>query len=263
MAKGIDNMSDASPRSPSQVKMQPSAPPVEQQPLFGDNCVTFLLNGIDQISVDRSCIASNSPILQTIITDTRPNSNGSFRIDNRTMEARDFEAVLKFFENKFIKFQDLDDTLRKFEIAKEYACYHLIVRCVRDIDSRLSTSNVIKVFRSVRYYVSAETPDKKPSNTGSSQQKTMEQALAELVYNVLQFIDMNADVVLQRDEIIDARLSFTEIEMIVRRDGLQTTESVLYNLLAKWSRIEAERRNFDLTAENKRRVLGALCYVPR
>lgn len=265
MAKGIDvttDSSNASPRSISQVTIQPSAPPAEQQPLISANTVTFLLNGIDQLSIDRSCIASNSHVLETLITDTRPTADGAYRIDSSAINVQDFEAILKFFESKFIKFQDLDDTLRKLDIAKQYACYHLVLRCIRDIDSRLNASNIIKVFRAIRYYASTETPEKKKHQT-SNQKKTLEQALAELVYNVLQFIDMNADVVLQRDEIIDARLNFTEIEMIVRRDGLQTSEGVLYNLLAKWSRIECERRNLDLTAENKRRVLGPLCYVPR
>lgn len=253
MALGIDDTEPLKPSSNREI-VTPTAPHLpsdsNNEPI---DYVTFLINGTDTIIANRNAILANSIELARIVNETRP-SNGCYPIAG--ISANDFEALVKFCENKFIKIDDIDDGLRKLEAAKRFLCPTLVRRCVRDVDLKLTASNVIRVFRLVRYYVVSATPSKKPID-----KKTPDECLESLLYNVFQYIDMNADLVLQRDEFLD--LSFSEIEMILRRDHLMTSEVVLFNLIANWSRVECQRRNLDLTSDNRRRVLGSLCYVPR
>lgn len=258
MAKEIDDP-DAPPRrsAAKQPLITPSAPP--QHPTDhqqAGNTVTFLLNTTEQISGDRTAICSASHELSRIINETTP-VNGCYRLGD--VNAIELEAIVKFFETNFIKFNDLDDALQKLEFAKRYLCPSLVRRCVKEVDARLTAANVIKVYRTIRFHVVSTTPSK----VVAIEKRTPEECLEALLYNVFQFIDMNASVVLQRDEILDAKLNFTEIEMILRRDALMTTETDIFNLIANWSRVECQNRNLDLTTENRRRVLGPLSYVPR
>lgn len=256
MAKEIDDP-DAPPRRSAlkQPLITPSAPPQQSDPQQAGNTITFLLNTTEQISGDRTAICSASHELSRIINETTP-VNGCYRLGD--VSSVELEAIIRFFETTFIKFNDLDDALQKLEFAKRYLCPGLVRRCVKEVDSRLTTANVIKVYRTIRFHAVSGTPSKVVI-----EKRTPEECLEALLYNVFQFIDMNASVVLQRDEILDAKLNFTEIEMILRRDALMTTETDIFNLIANWSRVECQNRNLDLTTENRRRVLGPLSYVPR
>lgn len=256
MALGID-IESSKPTNPTLIT--PTAPQLPPPPLPPSNeyssmdYITFLVNRTDTIIADKNAILSSSTDLSRIVSETTP-VNGYYSITG--INAPDFEGIVKFIETKFIKFDDIDDALRKLEGAKRFHCSTLVRKCVAEIDQRLTTANVLKVFRLARYYVVSATPSKKPIDS-----KTPEECLESLLYNVFQFIDMEADIVLQRDEILE--LSFSEIELILRRDCLMTTEVVLFNLIANWSRVECQRRQLDLTSETRRRVLGSLCYVPR
>lgn len=268
MAKGIEEPTDSPKKnrttipiaiSPThQLPITPTAPPLhgELHSLVPADAVSFIVNGFEIVIGDRNATIASSSELARIIAETTP-VNGSYRL-TETIDVNEFETILKFFETKFIKFQDVDDALRKLEFAKRFLCGTLVRRCVKEIDALLNVTNVIKVFRSIRFHVVTATPKKTPI-----EKKTPEECLESLLYNVLQFIDMNADVVLQRDEIIDSKLNFTEMELILRRDTLMTSEVVIYNLLGKWSRHECENRHLELTSDNRRRMLGPLSYAPR
>lgn len=126
--------------------------------------------------------------------------------------------------------------------------------CVEDIDMALSTANIFKVFQTVRFL--AELKDKpivKP--------ETQKDYLDALLYNVMQFIDMNAEEVLKKGDI--GCLSYVEVEMIVKRNHIMTSEVGVYNFLSEWSRLKCNEKLWDLTFENRRKVLGSLCFAPR
>lgn len=241
--------------SHSQYQQQP--PPSAPTLPTIDNVVSFLINDVETVSGESKHIIENSKELERIILETHPVA-GSYRISEKSVSAAEFESIIRFFESNIIKFQSLDDALRKMEFGKRFVCPKLVQRCVKDIDSRLTYANVITVYRTIRYHVAPATPAKKPMD-----KRTPDECLEALLYNVLQFIDMNADVVLQGEEILDANLTFAELEMILRRDTLITSEVVIYNLLAHWSRKECEKRHLDVTADNRRRVLGPLSYLLR
>lgn len=129
-----------------------------------------------------------------------------------------------------------------------------IRKCVEEIDLNLSTSNIFKVLQAIRFL--AEHTDKpivKP--------EMQKDYLDALLYNVLQYIDMNADEVLKKGDI--GCLSYVEVEMIVKRNHIMTSEVGVYNFLSEWSRLKCNEKMWDLTFENRRKVLGSLCFAPR
>ncbi|XP_036337245.1 uncharacterized protein LOC118747319 [Rhagoletis pomonella] len=107
--------------------------------------------------------------------------------------------------------------------------------------------------------------DNANANTESSTHPspfTAEEFGMALLNNALQLIDMHAQLVLTKQQINELR--FEELEMIAKREALQlSSELVLFNCLADWSVAECQRKKLDGTAENRRRVLGPLCYAPR
>lgn len=169
-------------------------------------------------------------------------------------------------ETKFIKFRNAKHALGILEIATRFDCPTLVILCVKELDSILTVSNVVEVFRSLWYYNSITVP-KQPMKIHRKKDKpqplvTSEEFIAALLNNCMQLIDMEADTVLKSPELLDLR--FEELETIVKRDALQiSSELVLFDLLAKWSFKESEKKGLESNAENRRRVLGALCYAPR
>lgn len=272
MAKGIPpNVDDRAESSVHQhqpqsgnARISPSAPPFNPDDdhhqiisaQLSPNAVSFLVNATEAVAGNRMAIISSSTELGRIITDTQP-INGHYRL-HELVDRDDFEAIIMFFETKYLKLNDMPDALRKLEFAKRYGCGSLLRHCIQEVDNLLTPANVISVFQAVRSFVVTVELFKEHLD-----QLTLDQCMQALLYNVLQFIDQNADVVLQRDEIFDAYLNFNEIECILGRDTLMTTEMVIFNCLGRWSRGQCISRKLDITAENRRRVLGPLSYLPR
>lgn len=270
MAKGIlpnaDDRGDSVQQTQPQptARITPSAPPYladdeHQQVIVAQlspNSVSFLVNATATVAGNRMAIISSSTELGRIIQETQP-INGHYRL-HELVDRDDFEAIIMFFETQYLKLSDMPDALRKLEFAKRYGCASLLRHCIREVDNLLTPSNVISVFQTVRSFVVRVELFREPLD-----QLTMDECMQALLYNVLQFIDQNADVVLQRDEIFDAYLNFNEIECILSRDTLMTTEMVIFNCLGRWSRGQCISRKLDINAENRRRVLGSLSYLPR
>lgn len=129
-----------------------------------------------------------------------------------------------------------------------------IRKCVEEIDLNLTTANIFKVFQTIRFLAEfSSKPIVKP--------ETQKDYLDALLYNVLQFIDINADEVLKRGDI--GCLSYVEVEMIVKRHHIMSSEVGVYNFLSEWSRLKCNEKLWDLTFENRRKVLGSLCFAPR
>lgn len=270
MAKGIlpntedraDSVHQQQPKTSARIT--PSAPPYnpddEHRLVLSDqlspNSVSFLVNATETVAGNRVAIIKSSVELGRIITETQP-INGHYRL-HELVERDDFEAIVMFFETQYLKLNDMPDALRKLEFAKRYGCSALLRHCIREVDNLLTPATVISVFQTVRSFVIKLELFKEPLDQLSS-----DQCMQALLYNVLQFIDQNADVVLQRDEIFDAYLNFNEIECILSRDTLMTTEMVIFNCLGRWSRGQCISRKLEITAENRRRVLGSLSYLPR
>lgn len=126
--------------------------------------------------------------------------------------------------------------------------------------------NVIDIFQELRFYNFISPPkkpiEKKPKPNKPSPLITDEEYMAALLNNCLQLIDMEAKNVLTYPKMLDLR--FEELEIIVKRDALQmNSEMLLFDLLVNWSGKECEKKGLDVSSENRRRILGGLCYTPR
>lgn len=191
----------------------------------------------------------------------------------RDVDKDNFEIFVRYLETKFIKFHSATHMLQMLEMASRFQCRQLEIHCVKELDLNLCVDHVLEVFRALWYYSSITPP--KAAGLAEQQKKkrrrkneqpetplTPEEYFAALLNNCLQLIDMHAEDVFAQEAMLALR--FEELEMIARREALQmSSETVLLDLLAKWSREECLRKNLELSAENRRRVLGALCYAPR
>ncbi|XP_019557653.2 uncharacterized protein LOC109426575 [Aedes albopictus] len=195
----------------------------------------------------------------------------------RDVDKDNFEIFVRYLETKFIKFHSPSHMLQMLELASRFKCRQLEIHCVKELDLNLTIDHVLEVFRALRYYNSVK-PVNAAAAVGGRQQKTKrrqkkkneqpegpvtpEEYFAALLNNCLQLVDMHAEDVLAQQAMLALR--FEELEMIARRDALQmSSEMVLLDVLANWSREECSRKNLELSDDNRRRVLGALCYAPR
>lgn len=232
---------------------QPTAPPFAD--IVNENSyVDFIILGNkENISVraDRITIINSDTELSRLVKANKLTINQT--------DPNNFEALIRFIETKFIRFcDDVKRTLNILELASTYQCHELEIACVKELDLKLNIENVIEIFKIMRYYSSKSVHDLK----STSKPTTYEEFLNSMYFNVLQFIDQHAEEILSQEGLLDLR--FEEFEVITKRERLQvSSETLIFNLLAEWSRKECERKRIDPTEENRRRVLGGLVYTPR
>lgn len=237
-----------------------ATPPSSTQPLLaGDSTVSFLVNGTDTLTANREHIRQHSSVLLDIVNGSTPTADGQHRLPE-IVDVALFGALLKFFDTRQVACDDIDDALRQLEYAKRYGCVRMVHECVQTADAWLTVANVIGVYKSLRFHVLHAQVEKSKLQLAAM---NADQSIEALMFNVLQFIDQNAEVVLQMDEIFDAALNFTDVDCILGRDTLMVSEVVIYNFLGRWSRTECQRRQWEITAENRRRILGPMIYIPR
>lgn len=203
------------------------------------------------VRADRlSILNSNTELSRLVRTE-------KFTINQSNVNPTNFEALIRFIETKFIRFtDDVKNTLNILELATTFQCHDLEIACVKEIDLKLTAENAIDVFKALRYY------NTKPVQTKHAPPSSAEEFLNALFYNTLQFIDQNASEILTQPEM--QTLRFEELEIIVKRDALQLpSETIIFDLLAKWSSKECERKMIEPSEENRKRVLGGLIYFPR
>lgn len=270
MALGIGpdeekSSSQAKARSTAATMMTPSAPPLDIPTDNDTNYVNFVvaLNNVNSepIPAKKTAIDASEGLRRIINQNVNCDERGHYVIQG--VDEIEFRQLIEYLEKKKLSFKDQNHRLQIFSVAKTYNCPELMIYCLREVDANLDVSNVIEVYRTLWFYGSL-TSQKNPFDRKAKGKKvyTPEEYLAFLVFNVLQFINMNAEHVLLSDEI--GELGFKELENIVKQDDLLLrSDMVLINAITKWCREECRRKNIELTHENERRVLGELCYAPR
>lgn len=246
----------------------PSAPPLESMNAVDLAEVQFVV-ALNETTNSQPITAQTTSInasenLRRIINERKNcDSTGHFIISDLT--ENEFRDLFEYLENKKLEFRDQNHRLQMYNVARNYKCVDMQIYCLREIDAHLDVSNVITVYRTLWFYsplTNKEPMDRKAKTNMKKANHTPEEYLDFLVFNVFQFINMNAETVLLSEEIDD--LNYNELENIVKQeDLLLRSEIVLINALARWSRAECRRRNIELTSENERRVLANLCHAPR
>lgn len=210
-------------------------------------------------------------IVRTGHSSERKRSN-RFRVSS--VDEQNFKTLVRFLNTKVIKYRDHLHLLKILELGNRFHCPDLIIHCVRELDLQFTCDTVIDVFRSLCYYSSVLTGCKSEVASNHEKRKmkyqftcnshlvTANEYMVALLNNSLQLIDMHAEFILTKDQIRDLR--YDELEMIVQRNSLQLhSEVVLFTCLADWSIEECKRMHFNASAENRRFVLGPLCYSTR
>ncbi|XP_065087946.1 BTB/POZ domain-containing protein 2 [Ochlerotatus camptorhynchus] len=265
---------------------RPTAPPLVQINQEGDDFsnpdiyVDFLILGNKEnysVRAEKKAVLDSNTQLAHMINGAVSSTtivDGKYVV--RDVDKDNFEIFIRYLETKFIKFHTASHMLQMLEIASRFQCRQLEIHCVKELDLNLTIDHVLEVFRALWYYNSitpvkaaaAEQQKKKRRSTSSRKNDkpetpvTPEEYFAALLNNCLQLIDMHTEDVFAQEVMFALR--FEELEMIAKRGALQmSSEMVLLDLLANWSREECLRKNLELSVENRRRVLGALCYAPR
>ncbi|XP_053664726.1 BTB/POZ domain-containing protein 2 [Anopheles marshallii] len=253
----------------------PTAPPMDS-PTNDGQYVDFLVLGNKEnflVRAERKAILDSNTGLAHMLSSG--GGGGDSKCVVRDVNRDNFETFVRYLETKFIKFNSPTHALEMLELATRFQCRQLEIYCVKDLDLNLHVDHVLEVYRALWFYNSI-APPKAPSkeekrrsrcpranksNTASGP-LTPEEYFAALLNNCLQLIDMYAEEVFSQEAMLALR--FPELEMIVKRDALQlSSETVLLDVLARWSLEDCKRKHIDPTAENRRRALGALCYAPR
>lgn len=166
--------------------------------------------------------------------------------------------------------------------------------CILYLDSKLDSSSVLEVYRHLRVYCdSTLSPPRTVQDDHSSSQQpsltlsaptvertfhrdhtttvtdgdsyllpTNSEAITDAVlycnalkHNCLQYIDLHTKEVLEQEELED--LDHEGLRLIALRETLTVPlESILFDALVRWCNCECKRRRLELSAENKRAVLG-------
>lgn len=152
------------------------------------------------------------------------------------------------------------------EICLTYSNLELLKKCISYIDFHINDSNVVKVYRFLRTYnnnINLPSPTKGSCcSSAKTHLTTADHYVAALQENCLQFIDKHSSLVFPKVEMIDLR--YDELNQIISRNTLELkSELILVELLATWSWSQCEKKKLEISDDNRRRCLGALCYSPR
>uniref|UniRef100_A0A182PL86 BACK domain-containing protein n=1 Tax=Anopheles epiroticus TaxID=199890 RepID=A0A182PL86_9DIPT len=277
MVQPFNNLSEANGGGPP-AGPRPTAPPMDPpSPANDGQYVDFLVLGNKEnylVRAERKAILDSNTGLAQMLS---AGGGGDSKHVVRDVDRNNFETFVRYLETKFIKFASATHTLEMLELATRYQCRQLEIYCVKELDLNLHVDHVLEVYRALWFYNSIAPPKVPPSGPKrrsrcprahkgaahtSTGPLTPEEYFAALLTNCLQLIDMHAEEVFGQEAMLTLR--FPELEMIVKRDALQlSSETVLLDLLARWSLEDCKRKHIDPTAENRRRALGALCYAPR
>lgn len=193
-----------------------------------------------------------------------------------------------------VQLQSVATALHTLYAAVKYQCGGLVKMCVLYLDSKLDSSSVLEVYRDLRMYCnstlspqitiqddhsSSQQPSLSPSATVMEHPfhrdhiptvtdgysyflPTNSEAITDallycnaLQHNCMQYIDLHTKEVLEQEELED--LDHEGLRLIALRETLTVpSESVLFDALVRWCNCECKRRRLELSAENKRAVLG-------
>lgn len=278
MARGLnisETNSHSTPQSqsqpnsnPSRLAVAPSAPPPETNRSIDLKNVRFVVgrgdNASQPIPANITAINASESLRRLINENTQRDTKGNHVIQD--VSESEFRQLIEFLEVNKLPFTDQNHRLQMFSVARQYNCPSMQLYCLSEVDANLDVSNVLSVYRTLWYYGSLTSHKDSLQGRCKRNAKPMSYSpddfLTLLVYNVLQYISMHAECVLQQVG-MDA-LSFKELEKIVKQDDLVlSSEMVLINALTRWGQEECRRKGIELTQENARTVLGEMIYAPR
>ncbi|XP_075676596.1 kelch-like protein 41 isoform X2 [Dermatophagoides pteronyssinus] len=244
----------------------PSAPSIGHDLFNNENeaDIVFLVgpdkNKLWRFPAHSSFLKNVSQYFATITNDPNNNNNKEIKIDWCDPEI--FEIILKYAYLEQLTLNSVEKTLKIFETSNRFQLFSLSKHCLTFLFDQCNNENVIKQLSFFKHYFQI-LPLEKYSPTHHMISKELLEPIMQLLRHCFNVIDMNCNKILDSDEFL--LLSNQElIVSILSRDTLNIdSELDIYNALCRWSNHQCKQQRLELTAENKRKVLGDLIYLPR
>ncbi|XP_075224210.1 BTB/POZ domain-containing protein 2-like isoform X2 [Lycorma delicatula] len=198
------------------------------------------------------------------------------------VDGRAFDHLLRFLYREDVNLQSVSTALATLYAAHKYLCAGLMRTCITYLDNHLTTGTVLQIYQHVRLYcgevhqidvkderrdlglwIASAPPQESDMETYSvgvdkdsnDNLDTVTCLCSSLHHNCLQFIDANANSVLAEESVEDVTID--ALKEIAQRDTLvMSSEAVLFSALERWCNRECKRCQLELSAENRRSVLG-------
>ncbi|PNF42920.1 hypothetical protein B7P43_G11846 [Cryptotermes secundus] len=240
----------------------------------------------------KAILAATNPVFQAMLNGPMASQDTTIPIED--VDGRAFDNLLRYLYKESVQLQSVSTALHTLYAAFKYQCGGLVKICVRYLDSQLDSSSVLEVYRHLRiYYNPSVLPHSDIQHNSSSSQLSSGSPSAPpeedivgmghtaqvtdgpyqclpacseditdamsycgaLQHNCLEYIDMHTKEVLEQEKVED--LDLEGLRIIAERETLTIPlESVLFDALVRWCNRECKRKRLELSAENKRAVLG-------
>lgn len=256
--------------------VQPSAPPMEAiaqsnttlaHGVTNSDNVAFSCANDETLVIERHKL-NDIPSLAKVICGASqvPFVNGKYVYHDVSKTL--FLKVINYCQSKRIDFQSVEEMISILLLAKRFEIDSLICDTCIAIDNAMNADNVLKIYSAVWWFHQGFHDSKNLERVSSGKTSistrpvTADDYCSALGKNLLQFIEMNFTNVCGQQEI--TMLGFQALEKIAKMEKLQMpNEGFLYNMLLEWSAAECDRRQLLKSEQNRRTVLGSLCYTVR
>ncbi|XP_046877808.1 BTB/POZ domain-containing protein 6-B isoform X1 [Hypomesus transpacificus] len=164
-------------------------------------------------------------------------AEGESEIHIPDVEPAAFLILLKYMYSDEIELE-ADTVLATLYAAKKYIVPALAKACVTFLETSLEAKNACVLLSQSRLF---EEPD--------------------LTQRCWEVIDAQAELALRSDGFCE--IDLPTLEIILRRETLNTREAVVFQAVLDWAVAECRRQGLGPTARNKRAVLGKALYMVR
>lgn len=229
----------------------------------------------------RAILSDANPVFRAMLNGPLADAGPTVAIHD--VDGRAFDHLLRFLYREDVHLQSVSTALATLYAAHKYLCAGLMRTCITYLDDHLTAATVLQIYQHIRLYCGVHPSKRKQEKrdlglwvasappleaTDSSACYTvgvdkdpndniemMTCLCSDLHHNCLQFIDANADKVLAEESVEDVTLE--ALKEITQRDSLMlSSEAVLFLALERWCNRECKRCQLELSAENRRSVLG-------
>lgn len=170
-----------------------------------------------------------------------------------------FENVLRFVYTSGLKMTSVEISLETLYAAEKYMISELVHLCLQHLDVNLSTGNVLVIYPAIRHYANVRNTTRENNHDAQSE----ENPYIPLLNRCLERIDNYAEQVLMSED-FEGLSDIEIISEIVFRDSLQVnSELTVFSALQHWATRQCKCKQKEMTAENKRTVLGSSLYAVR
>ncbi|XP_060722526.1 BTB/POZ domain-containing protein 6-B isoform X1 [Tachysurus vachellii] len=164
-------------------------------------------------------------------------AEGKSEIHIPDVEPAAFLILLKYLYSDEIELE-ADTVLATLYAAKKYIVPALAKACVNFLETSLEAKNACVLLSQSRLF---EEP--------------------ELTQRCWEVIDAQAELALRSEGFCEIDLQ--TLEIILKRETLNTREAVVFQAVLEWAVAECKRQGLGPTARNKRAVLGKVLYLVR